>query len=170
MAKRWTTSLVSVSVRMLKFADLARGGEGHGTLNENGRAIASVSIDRHMFRIRYTCTGDGVQRDIDQSVRLTWTPCHYGGERVWFQCPECGRRCGVLYLSWRVACRHCFDMVYPCQGDRDRRGWSLYHRWHMDRRPRGMHWVTYEKRNLKAERRCLAILLPLVQKWGMKIG
>lgn len=39
--------------------------------------------------------------DVEEPVRLTWTPCNYGGERPWFVCPgaRCGRRVGKLYAA-----------------------------------------------------------------------
>src|SRR5438094_5573832 len=32
-----------------------------------------------------------------QHVRISWTPCHLGGERPWFHCPGCSRRIARLY-------------------------------------------------------------------------
>jgi len=39
------------------------------------------------------------------------TPCNYGGERVWFMCPNCDRRCAVLYGNDFV-CRGCIGIRY----------------------------------------------------------
>jgi hypothetical protein len=54
------------------------------------------------------------------TVYLTWTPCHYGGERPWFLCPRCHERRGVLYVYMsreeiRVACRCCLGLSFPSQ-------------------------------------------------------
>lgn len=50
------------------------------------------------------------------TVTLTRTPCHLGGERWWFLCPDCNRRVGFLYIDGsRVACRHCLDLRYTSQ-------------------------------------------------------
>lgn len=46
------------------------------------------------------------------------TPCGFGGFRYWFICPECLRRCGVVYvLGQRVnfACRKCCNLTYLSQ-------------------------------------------------------
>ena len=50
--------------------------------------------------------GDSKWRSASQRVPLTTTPCHFGGERHWFMCPEikgdgqvCNRRVALLYLS-----------------------------------------------------------------------
>lgn len=37
-------------------------------------------------------------------VHVTTTPCNFGGTRLWFLCPSCGRRCAILYP---VLCRKC---------------------------------------------------------------
>src|SRR5688572_15555534 len=39
--------------------------------------------------------------DADELIALTWTPCHYGGQRPWFQCPGwgCRGRVAKLYLG-----------------------------------------------------------------------
>lgn len=37
-------------------------------------------------------------------IRITRTACHFGGSRAWFVCPDCQRRCGVLYP---VTCKRC---------------------------------------------------------------
>lgn len=52
---------------------------------------------------------------------LVSTEPYFGGERWWFICPPCGRRCGVLYFSeshsvpW--ACRTCLGLAYSSQGE-----------------------------------------------------
>jgi hypothetical protein len=50
-----------------------------------------------------------------QEVALAFTVPNYGGRRVWFLCPECGRRVGRLYLPERAklfACRGCHHLAY----------------------------------------------------------
>lgn len=40
------------------------------------------------------------------------------GQRIWFVCPICGRRCRLLYLPRRErtwACRHCHQLTYTSQ-------------------------------------------------------
>ena len=43
-------------------------------------------------------------------IKLTKTPCNYGGFRHWFACPRCGKRVSVLY-GVRLQCRHCANVV-----------------------------------------------------------
>jgi len=50
---------------------------------------------------------------VKESVALETTPCTYGGERVWFQCPGCGRRRAVLYaVRGAFRCRICHNLAY----------------------------------------------------------
>ena len=68
----------------------------------------------------YERNGDEVH--LSYRIRLTTTPCRYGGERYWFICPSvknglaCNRRVGVLYKPERgcpyFACLHCYDLTY----------------------------------------------------------
>jgi hypothetical protein len=47
---------------------------------------------------------------------LDWTEPHFGGRRTWFRCPNCGRRCSVVYGKERGwACRRCWRANYPSQ-------------------------------------------------------
>jgi hypothetical protein len=95
--------------------------------------------------------------EIKQTIWLTWTSCHYGGQRPWWRCPGCDRRVAVLYgAGERFLCRRCYDLVYPSQreslADRAmRRGQKVLERlgWHGSllafdpEKPKGMHWKTY---------------------------
>jgi hypothetical protein len=35
-----------------------------------------------------------------QIIRLSWTPCHFGGQRPWLHCPHCQRRVARLFLGF----------------------------------------------------------------------
>lgn len=50
--------------------------------------------------------------DVSEWVELATSCTHFGGARQWFTCPCCGRRCGVLYLGNRLACRTCYGLAY----------------------------------------------------------
>lgn len=66
-------------------------------------AIEDIDINDHQIEIN------------TQIVGLTTTKCYFGGERVWFLCPACSRRIGVLYrppLKPVFLCRHCHDLTY----------------------------------------------------------
>jgi hypothetical protein len=97
-------------------------------------------------------------------LSVTWTDCHYGGQRPWFVCPFCKARVGKLYqpsLRGILACRRCQELTYvSCQvskreqlnleniklrrklgarGD-DLSGFELF-----PERPKGMHQRTYQR-------------------------
>jgi hypothetical protein len=94
-------------------------------------------------------------------VPLEWTPCNFGGERPWFNCPGsgCGRRVAVLYGPGRYfLCRHCYDLRYESQREdeshramrraqkiRERLGGSANMMEPFPEKPKGMHWKTYER-------------------------
>jgi hypothetical protein len=60
---------------------------------------------------------EGDPLDVNNTVRLTRTVPHYGGERTWFMC-GCGRRVSALFIRRQhVACRHCLKLSYPSQND-----------------------------------------------------
>ena len=63
---------------------------------------------------------------LHRSVLLNRTPCHVGGTRYWFLCPErnCGRRVGVLYMhpvTTVLACRECHGLAYSSTRTRSRK-------------------------------------------------
>lgn len=65
----------------------------------------------------------------EQRLSLVATPCRCGGKRVWFLCPECGRRVRKLYVPFVLtpfsktfpafACRHCHRLTYRVRNLRD---------------------------------------------------
>jgi hypothetical protein len=51
-------------------------------------------------------------------IDLTTTKTRFGGIKYWFVCPNCGRRCGVLYrypLNTLLGCRLCLGLRYRNQ-------------------------------------------------------
>jgi hypothetical protein len=100
--------------------------------------------------------------DVRERVWIEWTPCHYGGERVWCRCPGCGSRRAVLYSRHgRFLCVPCNGLAYAVtREDRvaqlNRRGEKISDRLGAERewvlrwfippfKPKGMHWDTYER-------------------------
>jgi hypothetical protein len=63
-----------------------------------------------------------------QRVPVTWTRCHLGGARPWFECAGradgrgCGRRVAKLYLGRGAvfACRRCHNLAYLSQSENAR--------------------------------------------------
>ncbi|MBT6340861.1 MAG: hypothetical protein HOJ48_16350 [Desulfobacula sp.] len=91
----------------------SRGGNVHSS-------IGAIVYKDHLL-LRYTHKKTDV---VEQNVFFTYTPCNYGGERIWFQCPFCGRRCAVIYSYGKYfACRICCNLTYETCNEtpRDRR-------------------------------------------------
>jgi hypothetical protein len=83
----------------------------------------SISIQVHhadslILSYRVPDAINQIWQDVAQLVRITTTPCQYGGTRKWFACPRCGRRVEVLYMRHgRFACRHCQKVAYASQSE-----------------------------------------------------
>lgn len=129
----------------------------------NGETIASidltVEIDQVWLQYKLRERG-GEWEDMCFPVSLEMTPCHMGGERVWWRCPTvgCGRRVAVLYGGRMYACRRCLRLAYRCQREveydraarradtlRDKLGWSAGILSGSGMKPKGMHWSTFER-------------------------
>jgi len=114
--------------------------------------------------VTYRATYDGVEVHLhcvsgthQQSIRLASTSCNFGGKRLWFHCPDCGRRAAVVYLvSSRWSCRICGRVRYSCQLEvpaarLERRLLKVRRKlgvssnlWESPKsKPKGMHWKTY---------------------------
>ena len=123
----------------------SRGGEPTGSIGVKVYPQSAVFL-------RYTITGDGEARNIDDRVALINKPCHFGGARPWCQCPRCARQVAVLYMrSGRFACRHCQRVAYSSQSeDIMGRTWltqrkleaKLGEDW---QRPKGMRSATHQR-------------------------
>jgi len=93
---------------------------------------------------------------VSAMVAVTWTSCNYGGQRPWWICPDCGRRCKLLYVvGGRLTCRLCGRLTYTtaqapkwirkCRKANRlavRAGWILGTPWPPPR-PSGRHWRTW---------------------------
>lgn len=130
----------------------------------NGEKIAAISIKVEALQLRliysYCRNGDDWE-SLDYPVRLQTTTCNYGGLRYWFTCPAvgCGRRVAMLYLGGKYfACRHCYQLVYQSQretksirgyrgADKIRviLGWEPGIANPIGKKPKGMHWRTYNR-------------------------
>ena len=48
-------------------------------------------------------------------LKVSNTPCTYGGYRYWWLCPQCSKRVSVLYCAGLYVCRHCINAPYGSQ-------------------------------------------------------
>jgi hypothetical protein len=122
----------------------------------------SLSLQPEGLVLEYCYRANGVDwESVREVITLYWTPCYYGGNRLWFLCPSCQRRVAILCCRGKwFLCRHCYRLPYASQCEsaldrkyrrmrkiRDRLGashtltesvWS----W---QKPKGMHWQTWER-------------------------
>ena len=99
-------------VHALDVRDLKRKG-----LIAAGQERVGV-VTRFRKRSRRLAPGEKRIVELVANLRLTWTPCNYGGSRPWFLCPGegCGRRVAIVYgPSSPPLCRLCRGLTYASQ-------------------------------------------------------
>jgi hypothetical protein len=165
---RFTDELLALDVRRLhRDGCLKRVGAGPVTVTWSGPG-GSSSIDvfpgRTEIRLNYTVFVGEDREERSERVVIGRTACNFGGSRVWWFCPRCGRRCAILYGGRRFLCRHCRGIRYRSQnqskserllakaeGIRARLGGSGVVFDPFPERPAGMHWRTYHRLRGEAE-------------------
>src|SRR5262245_54892662 len=71
--------------------------------NRRGKGIGSIRITTTEEDVQLRYRSHRIGQDIEETVPLVWTSCHYGGNRPWFLCPggvndpACWRRVAILY-------------------------------------------------------------------------
>jgi hypothetical protein len=87
-----------------------------------GYCVLSLGV----ILLRYRQQGE----DVQYNVAITYTTLASGGERPWWLCPTCGRRCGVIYGCWLggryFVCRICGDLAYASQHTRHRKNADMW--------------------------------------------
>lgn len=136
-----------------RHGDRQTGSIGLQVIGHGGNAIA--------MRFSYTNNGE----EYSYLVSLTWTPCHFGGQRPWFLCPgvRCGRRVAILYGGRYFLCRQCHKLAYEstrsephvrylgkAQAIRAQLGGSGSIGERFPEKPKGMHWRTYHRLRTEA--------------------
>ncbi len=181
-SKATTNDSLPLDVRALSRSGLlARGASGvwrwwYGSDKERGSSI-SLACDGMAVTLRFSCRGESVK----QRLLLVWTPCNFGGRRVWFSCPRCARRVAVVYFAGSLfACRHCYGFSYGCQKEsppdrtlrrvgrlRARLGDPQGGASGLIQKPKGMHWETFlslREKLVEAEAQSLSDLIALAEK------
>lgn len=123
----------ALSIRSFKqpiaaLADHGRGAVYEGSIRWRTGAIGRVCAETNYTLARrsagfvltlHYCYGD---TPITDRIPLEATTPHYGGQRWWFRCVSCGRRCGVLYAPGRLwRCRTCWNVTYTSSNESDPR-------------------------------------------------
>jgi hypothetical protein len=84
--------------------------------DESGKVHIRVNAQQMSMRHNYTGYG-GQRHPICVIIKFDWTSCHFGGQRLWFLCPKCGRRVGILYSGKHYYCRICRNLAYPSENE-----------------------------------------------------
>ena len=113
---------ISVDIRRWKRDGLLWSGNSFGwkwTVNDEVSSSIRIRVEDQSVILVYrqrVCGGDW--RDIEERIYLTYTDCNYGGSRVWFLCPSCGRRGAKLFSRVPYfVCRQCCGLSYQSQAE-----------------------------------------------------
>jgi len=162
--KRTTTEEVhSVDIRYMKKQGLLEPNNS-GTLSWSCRGEQTgwirYQVHENYLRLIYRSRSRGEEwQNMDERIYFQRTPCHYGGERLWFSCPHCHTRVAIIYgHGKRFLCRHCYALPYASQGEdylerMIRKARKIRERLDADMsldfpildKPKGMHWKTFNK-------------------------
>jgi hypothetical protein len=114
-----TDPLRRLDVRLLnRIGALRPGAMAHPSWSRRGEPSGNIltimSRTRPCLTLSYSTQRPGEEwQPVRESVWLDATPCHFGGERIWFLCPGCNRRRAVLFsVGGRFRCRQCHDLAY----------------------------------------------------------
>ena len=160
--KSVTTDMWALDIRKIaRVGRLTPGQSFNWQWSRNGEPVANINIwtgtERVTLDYRVRDSG-GEWQAMKYPVRVSWTPCNYGGQRPWWHCPAlgCGRRVAVLYGGKVYACRHCHKLAYRTQREqdhdragskadklRDRLKWEAGILNGNGGKPKGMHWATF---------------------------
>jgi hypothetical protein len=166
---------------------LQPGSRGSFHWSRAGRETGSVGVaaTHDMIVLAYRILDRAKEEgwiELTERVRLVHTAQPFGGQRSWFACPECGRRCAALYCGRRFLCRRCVGVPYASQSmaapDRLRRrariirqrlGGSEYANLSLEfpPKPKWMRWSTYGRLRALAERLSCNSVLASAQRLGL---
>ena len=109
------------------------------TAKESSSIYWQLQFVEDWWQIRLSFTANG--RYIEQFVKMTPDAvARSRGQRWWWQCPNCGRRCGMLFAipsTAQFACRTCEGVTYTTRLKKTPRQamaklglyWPRYKRW-----------------------------------------
>lgn len=144
-----------------KYGLLEPGRRGNLGWTVNGRSVGSIGTFADEGSLELTYRHEGPSQDwwdVHELIALDFTEQHFGGERRWFICPSCARRCAVLFAGEQFSCRVCLNLGYRSQYEdprfrflskarklRQRLGGSANMTLPFPDKPRGMHRATFER-------------------------
>ncbi len=101
------------------------------TSTKSGQAgTIEINVGQEEIILIYKTTNSETGKKIDfmYSADLDYTPCNYGGLRVWLVCPKCYRRVAVIYYDRRDSyfkCRICANLNYQSSQENNERCYSI---------------------------------------------
>ena len=138
------------------------------TWSRRGEITGSINARRteNGIRLSYSSRRYGEDwRRVEELIPLVSTPTRFGGWRLWFQCPSCGKRCRIIYGRTYFRCRRCHGLKYESQYEpafaraasrsqsiRRRLGGTSNLQDPFPDKPKGMHWRRYDRLRAKADR------------------
>lgn len=184
--KTTTEEVYRVDIRYMRKQGLLRWPGATGSLSwsrggeQTGSIRCRVEQEALVLNYRHRSYGENWQ-DMEERVRFDRTPCNYGGERIWFLCPHCGRRVAVLYgAGARFLCRHCYGLPYASQNEtymdrmmrkarkiRRRLGASESLFDPISEKPKGMHLRTFERLEGEEREANQASTFAMAEKLGL---
>jgi hypothetical protein len=128
----------------------------------DGERVADIRLvgGHDVIRLSYRARArEGPWQEVDESVRILWRPCRFGGERPFFSCPGCARPVlKVTGAGVRFRCRRCCRLGYASSREREhdrslrqanrlrqRLGGEPGMAYPIAARPKGMHQGTYKR-------------------------
>ena len=175
---------INIDIRWLKRQNgLIPGTKGKlsWSLQGNKRGAVHFEINKNSLILKYRHREqNGTWEDVKQVIFFDQTPCNYGGFRMWFICPQCGKRVEILFGSNKYfLCRNCQGLTYTsCNTHPTKRLFNKANKLKekigvepgiMDLipdKPKGMHRSTFD--NIVDEIQRLECLgdQAMVKKWG----
>jgi len=86
--------------------------------SRNGQDVGTMGLITYFDNLRpvkinldYVMVYGGEKRN--QDINIVAMPCHFGGVRYFFKCPDCDCRCFKIYMArTHFKCRKCHNLTY----------------------------------------------------------
>ena len=190
--RRCTDDLRPLDVRKIHRAGYLKPGTAftwQWTCDDQVTGVISLRVQADRVALDYRSQNPhhngGEWEPMRYAVALDWTPCGFGGSRVWWRCPAagCGRRVAVLHGGRVFACRKCNRLAYRSQREADddratRRADKLRNRLGWEPgilngngwKPKGMPWRTFERLQASHDLHVNAALAHMAAKVALLSG
>ena len=155
--------------RRIGLTSVGSSGDISWARSQSSAIVATASVGYVLqeggLRLHYTHTRRGAApQRINEVIPIVRTATRFGGQRHWFECPACSRRCRLIYGGSHFRCRHCHGARYASQYEGlalriSRRRWRIRQKleqlagkkWPFGfddgfpPKPRRMRWAEYDR-------------------------